>query len=236
MHEFAEYCPDIPFGEQRQRGCRYNLDNSYFSFGDGVILYSMLRRFKPKRVIEVGSGFSSAAMLDVSEKFFNNAIGFTFIEPSLDRLFSLITDQDRKRCNIVRARVQDVPVSLFSSLEENDFLFVDSSHVAKVYSDVLHLLFKVLPSLNRGVIVHFHDILWPFEYPQLWHESGRPWNEAYVVRAFLQYNNAFRILFFNSLMEIHCGTLLRSELPLAMKTPSSPYTPGNSSLWIRKVQ
>ena len=118
----------------------------------------MLRQFKPKRVIEVGSGFSSAAMLDVNEKYCNGEIDFTFIEPSPDRLLSLLRNQDTERCRIVRALVEEVPVRLFGDLRENDILFVDSSHVAKTDSDVLHLLFNIVPSLNRGVILHFHDI------------------------------------------------------------------------------
>jgi hypothetical protein len=235
-HEFVTYYKDIPFPEKKQDGYRYYFDNSYFSYGDGVVLYSMLRQFKPKRVIEVGSGFSSAAMLDVNEKFCNGEIDFTFIEPSPDRLLSLLGNQDTERCNIVRAPVQEVPTRLFADLHENDILFVDSSHVAKTDSDVVHLLFHILPSLNRGVILHFHDTLWPFEYPSLWHDIGRAWNEAYFLRAFLQYNGAFRILYFNSMMEIHQGQFLRCEMPLAMKRPSAPLTPGNASLWIRKIQ
>jgi hypothetical protein len=209
-HEFVTYYKDIPFPEKGQDGYRYYFDNSYFSYGDGVVLYSMLRQFKPKRVIEVGSGFSSAAMLDVNEKYCNGEIDFTFIEPSPDRLLSLLRNQDTERCRIVRALVQEVPVRLFGDLHENDFLFVDSSHIGKTDSDVLHLLFNILPSLNKGVILHFHDILWPF--------------------------CAFQILYFNSMMEVYHGQFLRSELPLAMKRPSDPLTQGNASLWIRKIQ
>jgi hypothetical protein len=233
--EFVTYYKDIPFPEKKQDGCRYYLDNDYFSYGDGVVLYSMLRRFKPKRVVEVGSGFSSAAMLDVNEKFCNGEIDFKFIEPFPDRLLGLLRDQDAERYNILRAPVQEVQAVHFANLHENDILFVDSSHVAKTHSDVVHLLFNILPSLNRGVIVHFHDILWPFEYPSLWHDRGRAWNEAYFLRAFLQYNSAFRILYFNSMMEIHHGHFLRSEMPLAMKTPTALLTPGNTSLWLRKI-
>ena len=126
--------------------------------------------------------------------------------------------------------------SAVALMRENDILFVDSSHVAKTQSDVVHLLFKILPSLNKGVIIHFHDILWPFEYPRLWLDDGRAWNEAYFLRAFLQFNSAFRILYFNSMMENRLSDFLRSTMPLAMKTPSSRLTPGNTSLWIRKVQ
>jgi hypothetical protein len=108
--------------------------------------------------------------------------------------------------------------------------------VAKAQSDVVHLFFRVLRSLNKGVIVHFHDFAWPFEYPYSWLYQGRAWNEAYILRAFLQYNSAFRIIHFNSLMEMRHGQFQRTELPLAMRTPSSPVTPGNLSFWIRKTQ
>jgi predicted O-methyltransferase YrrM len=232
--DFVAYYRDLLFPDIRQEGHRYHLDNSYFSYGDGVTLYSMMRRFKPKRIIEVGSGFSSAAMLDVNETFFNGAIDFTFIEPYPERLFGLLGTRDTERCRIIQEPVQSVSETLFANLHENDILFVDSSHVAKIQSDVLHLLFKILPSLNSGVIVHFHDILWPFEYPSLWLDNGRAWNEAYFVRAFLQYNSAFSILYFNSMMESQHGEFLRREMPLAMKTPSSLLTSGNTSLWIRR--
>jgi hypothetical protein len=233
--EFVTYYNEIPFPEQKQNGSRYYFDNAYFSYGDGVVLYSMMRRFKPKRVIEVGSGFSSAEMLDINDKFFDGNIDFTFVEPFPDRLLGLLKEHDKDRCNILRARVQDVSQNLFAKLQENDILFVDSSHVAKRRSDVLSLLFDTLPSLNRGVILHFHDVLWPFEYPSSWLNEGRAWNEAYLLRAFLQYNSAFQILYFNSMMEVHFSDFLSREMPLVMKKPSSVVTPGNTSLWIRKV-
>ena len=203
--EFVTYYKDIPFPEKKQDWFRYYLDNDYFSYGDGVVLYSMMRRFKPKRIIEVGSGFSSAAMLDVT---CNGDIDFTFIEPFPDRLLSLLRDQNRDRCNILRAPVQEVSAGLFATLHENHILFVDLSHVAKTHSDVVHLLFNILPSLNRGVIVHFHDILWPFEYPSaVARLSGVHGMKPIFSELFYNIMSAFRILYFNSLMEIHHGRL-----------------------------
>ena len=174
-------------------------------------------------------------MLDVNEKFYDDKIDLTFIEPSPDRLLGLMKEKDRERCRILQKPVQEVSSALFSSLGEDDILFIDSSHVAKTGSDVLHLFFNVLPSLSKGVIVHFHDVLWPFEYPNAWLECGRAWNEAYMLRAFLQYNSAFRILYFNSMIEAYHSHFLGSEMPLVVKKPSSPITPGNTSLWIRKI-
>ncbi len=233
--EFITFYNDIPFSDKEGDDSRYYFDNGYFSYGDTVTLYSMMRLFNPKRIVEVGSGFSSAAMLDIDENFFDGQIEFTFIEPYPDRLLSLITNKDIQRCSILKKPVQEVPTDTFLNLRENDFLFIDSSHVAKMHSDVLHILFRILPSLKNGVVIHFHDILWPFDYPIIWLERGRAWNETYFVGAFLQYNKSFEILYFNSFMEFHHNSFLRSNMPLMLKTPSSKLTPGNTSLWIRKV-
>jgi len=234
VDKFVSVCGDIHFTEQNNENDRYFFDNGYFSYGDGVSLYSIMRLFKPRRIVEVGSGYSSAAMLDIGDRYFENEIEYTFIEPYPDRLLSLINAEDKKRITIYSKPVQEVPLDVYKQLNSNDILFIDSSHVAKVHSDVLHILFRILPSLSNGVLVHFHDVLWPFEYPEIWFDQGRAWNEAYVLRAFLSYNNAYEIVYFNSFMERHYGEMLQNKLPLMMKTPSSHITPGNSSLWIRK--
>ena len=233
--EFISFYGEIPFPNQQRNGIRYYFDNDYYSYGDGVCLYSLMRLIKPKRIVEVGSGFSSAAMLDISDICFGGEIEFTFIEPYPSRLASLLSNEDMKRCRLLEQPVQQVPIGIFHRLYENDILFIDSSHVAKTHSDVLHILFTVLPSLRAGVLIHFHDILWPFEYPRMWLEGGRAWNEAYFVRAFLQYNKAFEILYFNSFMETYHRKFLNDNMPLMLKTPSFEATQTNSSLWIRKT-
>ena len=188
----------------------------------------MLRHFRPRRVIEVGSGFSSALMLDTNDLFFSSGISFTFIEPHAQRLTSLMRPEDNVRQRVVTSMVQDVPETLFDSLEANDILFVDSSHVVKVGSDVVHLLTHVLPRLNKGVLVHFHDVFWPFEYPEEWFADGRAWNENYVLKAFLQFNDSFEILLFSSYLATHHRRDLETHIPLALRNPGG-------SLWIRRT-
>ena len=92
--------------------------------------------------------------------------------------------------------VQETDLDLFRGLAANDILFIDSTHVLKAGSDVARLLFEVLPCLAPGVVIHIHDIFWPFEYPSTWLEEGRAWNEVYAVRAFLQYNRCFSLMLF----------------------------------------
>ena len=227
---------DIPWPiDGTDSSFRFHFHNIYFSYGDAVSLFGLMREFRPGRVIEIGSGYSSAAMLDIDDLYLSRSTSFTFIEPHPNRLKDLLKDEDWPRIRILEHQVQDFPVSDFTALNKNDILFIDSSHVSKAGSDVGYLVNRVLPQLAPGVIIHFHDILWPFEYPKKWLSAGRAWNEAYLLLAFLQYNSAFEILFFNSYLEKHHSTLLRRKLPLMLRQPSSKMTFGNSSLWLKKL-
>jgi hypothetical protein len=88
--DLSSYYPEIPWKAEKSNGLRYYFDNEYFTYADAIVLYAMIRHFKPRRIIEIGSGFSSASMLDISELFFNNSIDFTFIEPYPEILYSLL--------------------------------------------------------------------------------------------------------------------------------------------------
>jgi len=175
-------------------------------------------------------------MLDFDEHCPDSNIEFTFVEPNPTRLRGLLSERDLQRCTLEVGPVQGCRSDVFDMLEENDCVFIDSSHVAKTGSDVVYLVFDVLPRLAAGVLVHVHDILWPFEYPRAWIEAGRAYNEAYMIRAFLQYNAAFEVLYFNSFMAKAHAPLLRATMPDVLRLPSSPETEGNSSLWLRRAK
>jgi hypothetical protein len=226
---------DVPFPDRPTPEFRYHLDNEWFSYGDACVLHAIMSLRRPARIVEIGSGFSSAAMLDVDDRVLGGRTRMTFIEPLPARLHGLLRAEDRRRCRIVEAPVQEAPSTFFAELESNDILFVDSSHVGKSGSDLLYLLFAVLPALAPGVLVHFHDIPWPFEYPPEWFAVGRAWNEAYFVRAFLQYNDEFEILWFGGYMASEHRDVLERSDPRLLATPSAPLTVGNSSLWLRRV-
>jgi predicted O-methyltransferase YrrM len=226
---FKEFYQEIPFKPDSTEGLRYYYENANYGYSDAICLYSMMRHFRPKRIIEIGSGHSSCVMLDTSELFFNDSVSFTFIEPDTYLLMSLLKEGDRERFTLIPSRCQDADPDIFSSLSENDMLFIDSTHVSKVGSDVNYLLFEVLPRLQSGVLVHFHDIFYPFEYPKPWIcELGIYWNESYLLRAFLQYNDAFRIVFFNTYLEHFYREQFAESMPLCLKNPGG-------SLWIRKL-
>jgi hypothetical protein len=132
-------------------------------------------------------------MMDINERLFGNQIKITCIEPYPELLCSLFLERDRDTQVIIPQSLQDTDLGLFESLVGNDILFIDSTHVSKIDSEVNYLLFQILPTLSSNVCVHFHDIFYPFEYPKEWVYEGRSWNENYILRSFLQYNSSFRI-------------------------------------------
>lgn len=213
--------------EQRPTATRYFYDNPNYGYSDGVVYYCMLRHLRPKRVIEIGAGYSTALLLDTNERQFNGTIECITIDPYTETLSSVIRDSATTALTVINARVQDVDTGIFTTLEKNDVLFVDTSHVSKVFSDVNHILFTILPLLASGVHIHFHDIFWPFEYPKKWIYEGRCWNEIYLLRAFLANNDTFSISFFTSYMQKVFGDEIRCSLPLVMRGEGG-------SLWLRK--
>jgi len=226
ISELSNYYSELPFKAQPQEGLRYYFENDYYSYTDAIILYAMLRHFKPKRVIEVGSGFSSALMIDTNELFFNGAIQLEFIEPNPKRLYSLFSKSDKENIKVTEDLVQNIPLSTFRKLQAGDILFIDSSHVAKTGSDLNYILFDILPNLNTGVIIHFHDIFFPFEYPKEWVYAGRNWNENYILRAFLMHNTEYKI--------IHFSDYLHQNYPEVFKKMPLAYKNTGGALWMEK--
>jgi hypothetical protein len=214
-----------PISVAKEAGKRYFSSNDQYGSGDAIVLSLMLNHIKPRRVVEIGSGFTSALMLDFNE--FSRAqdpISFTFIEPYPDRLQSLLIGNES--ASIIKDYVQNVSLSVFDSLTEGDVLVIDCSHVSKVNSDVNHIYHKIIPRLNRGVWVHIHDMFFDFEYPAEWLQSGIYWNEQYLVRSFLQYNSEWIIEFFSDYLHKKHRDIMQQLLP---EYPGN----GGGQLWIR---
>jgi predicted O-methyltransferase YrrM len=214
---YSSYYRELPFTEEKQPGNRYYYDQSYFCYADAIFLCCFLRFMQPKRIIEVGSGFSSAVLLDSADHFLNHAPDVTFIEPYPDRLKSILRPEDYENITIREEKVQAVPLDVFAALQAGDLLFIDSSHVVKFGNDLHFLFFEVLPLLAPGVSVHFHDVFYPFEYPEEWLRDGRYWNEDYFLRAFLAYNNEWDIQFFNTYVASVFKEVLQKDMPLCLK-------------------
>ncbi len=226
LRQLRPYYDEMPFTDQAQPGLRYRFDNPTYTYADAIYLYAMLRHLRPQRIIEVGSGWSSAVMLDTNEHFLDNRARLTCVEPYPEVLYSVMTEADGDRVEVIPHGLQEVELERFAELAAGDILFIDSTHVCKAGSDVDYLFAQVLPRLGQGVYVHFHDIFYPFDYPPVWVTEGRAWNETYVLRAFLQYNERFRIVLFNTFLEHFHREWLAKEMPLCLLACTS--------IWLRR--
>jgi predicted O-methyltransferase YrrM len=209
-------------------GKRYHWNNGLFGYGDAMMLRAMIMRQKPRRFIEIGSGFSSAVALDTLDEMGASGTAVTFIEPYPETLHSLLQPGDAARVQILEQRVQDVSLPLFDDLDVSDILFIDSTHVVKTGGDVVHELGTILPRLRSGVVIHFHDVFYPFEYPYSWAvQENRSWNELYALRAFLAYNDRFEVVFFNDYF-----FQMRREV---IASTAEDFLRNSGSLWLRKL-
>ena len=189
----------------------------------------MLNQWKPKRVIEVGSGFSSLLTAHVNHNMLNNSIDFTCIEP-YPREF--LKKKIPGLNNVIVEKVQNLDKSIFTALEAGDILFIDSSHVAKTGSDVNSLFFEILPILKKGVRIHLHDIFLPFEYDKIWVlEENRSWNEQYLLRALLMYSDTFKVLFGCNYAQYKYPELVSKAMALKKQQGF-----GGVSIWIEKAK
>ena len=168
LQALAAYQAEAPWADEPRPPLRFFYDNPNFRHGEAVVLYGMIRHLRPARIVEIGSGHSSCVVLDTNERFFGGSIECTFVEPYPELLRSLVREDDLERAKLLEAPLQTIGDDLFRSLQANDILLVDSTHVAKVGSDVNRIVFEVLPLLASGVHVHFHDVYYPFEYPRSW--------------------------------------------------------------------
>ena len=206
---------------------RYYYENKFFSYGDGIILNMFLRKTQPKRIVEVGCGFSSAMMLDTCDMFSElGDVDFTFIEPEPERrLLKLVNERE---INLIKSNLQDLePDLIYNSLEAGDLLFIDSSHVVKLNSDVMFIFDRILPNLKKGVYVHFHDVVYPFVYPDCWVREGRFWNEAFFLKQFLAYNDSWKIVLWPVML--HQKNLIQDIFPILNKDVGG-------SLYLQKIR
>ena len=225
----APYTPEIDWPElQPSDLTRYFYGNDQFPMLDGEFLYAMLQHFRPRTVIEVGSGYSSLITAEVNRRHFDNMLDFICIEP-YPRQF--LVDGVEGISQLVCQKVEDIDLSFFDRLGAGDILFIDSSHVSKVGSDVNYLFFEVMPRLRPGVIVHIHDVFLPDEYSKAWMiDQGRNWNEQYLVRAFLQFNNSWEVMWAASFMSTRHTDAVSATFPRLPARPGS-----GSSLWLRRL-
>lgn len=229
---FPRFMPEYDYPEHLDETAapgRFYTQNSQFSWLDARALFALLRAWRPKQIIEVGSGYSSLLIADVNRRFCEGSVDFTCIEPYPRPFLKRGVDGISR---LVERPVQELSPSDFSRLGPGDILFIDSSHVAKTGSDVNYLYFDVLPTLAPGVRVHVHDIFLPHDYPQDWVlTENRSWNEQYVLRALLMYAGAtFRV-------EFGCSYAFYTFPELVVTALAHPagHGFGGGSFWFTKV-
>lgn len=203
---------------------------------DALTLYMMLRDIKPRRYIEIGSGLSTYYCGLAAEKNGREGhpVHIICVEPYPKLKLSTIPGIE-----VISKEVQDMEISFFQQLEKNDVLFIDSSHILIIDGDVPFLFLEVLPALNPGVVIHVHDVPFPYNFPyppQHW-IFGQTWpvfwNEAMVLQAFLCFNTKFKIMMSAPLIRHFDEAFLKNNIPIYESTEQNPNT--FSSMWLEKI-
>ncbi len=221
----------LAFPLSYQRDLQYFYRNGCFEDGDAEFLYNMIRYFKPRRIFEIGSGHSTLLATSAIEA--NGRSGSNYscrhvcIEPYENKWLQQLTIE------LVRSPVERLDREFFGELEQNDILFIDSSHMIRPQGDVLFEFFEILPALKSGVLVHIHDIFSPKDYPHEWvFRDVRFWNEQYLLEAFMSFNSQFEIIGALNFLKHHYPQELARPCPVLRQHIDSR-EPG--SFWIRRI-
>ncbi|HVS13762.1 MAG TPA: class I SAM-dependent methyltransferase [Thermoanaerobaculia bacterium] len=183
---------------------------------DAMGLYMMLRHRRPRRFVEVGSGLSTwyAAQAIARNAAEGHPGELLAIDPWASEKVRSIAGLE-----VLRQPVQDAPFEVFEALGEGDVLFIDSTHVVKIDGDVPHLYLEVVPRLRQGVLVHAHDVHFPYNVPHpaeqyvVRRKWGWYWTEAMLLQAFLAFNREFEMVLSLPLLRYFDEEFLRSSTP-----------------------
>lgn len=224
---FAEELRQTP--TQRRDRREFHFGNDAFESGDAEFWYQLIRLKKPQRIVEIGSGYSTLMAAQAIRANQRENPAYTchhvciepYEQPWLEQL----------SVTVLRKKVEDLDVSVFSDLEENDILFIDSSHVIRPEGDVVFEYLQLLPTLKPGVIVHIHDIFSPRNYPAQWLMTEvRLWNEQYLLEAFLTQNSSWKIIGALNYLHHHHYDALHAAAPFLTRDRE----PG--SFYIQKIR
>ena len=202
---------------------RYRPDNAQFGPGDAWLYRGVILQARPRRVVEIGSGHSTALLLDTVEAF-SDPPEITLIEPYPDRLLAQLLPGDGDRFELRESGVEAIGFEPFAALGPGDVLFIDSTHVVRPGSDVVIELLEIVPRLPPGVHVHVHDVVHPFEIPPEWLEEGRIWCESYLLRGLLTHNRRLNVD-----LSPHALDTSADPLVAALRAPGVSGT----SMWLR---
>ena len=203
----------------------FNINNNFFEAGDAEIYYQTIRYFKPKKIIEIGSGQSSLLAKEAinNNKEIDNVISeLTCIDPFENKWL------EKNDINVIRKKVEELDSDIFDDLDRNDILFIDSSHIIKPQGDILKIFLEIIPKLKSGVIIHIHDIFSPRDYLENWLKiENRFFNEQYILESMLSNSSRYTIMFSLNLLKHDYYNDLKNVCPY-MTDKSEP-----SSLYLR---
>jgi Methyltransferase domain len=220
---FARELSALPYEPPTEDAAAYYWGNDQFSHSDASLYFSILRRFRPARVVEVGAGHSTKLAARALKE--NGSGTILCIDPHAPSWLAQLEGS----IEVLAQPVQQVRDEVFLELADGDVLFIDGSHISKTGSDVNHLFLRILPRLPKGVIVHIHDICLPYEYPKAWSEDVLCyWNEQYVLAALLANSEKWEILLGNYFMMKADTEALRPFAPNV-----AGVFLGGGSLWMR---
>lgn len=230
VQEFDYFVELENFPKEKVKDLSFFHNNGSYMHGDAEYLYSLIRKKKPKRLIEVGCGFSTLVIEEAIKKTKEEEEDYhchhICIEPfEMPWLEALDID-------VIRSKVEDISLDVFDQLKENDIFFIDSSHIIRPQGDVLFQYLQVLPKLNKGVLVHIHDIFTPYDYLDSWiRKMNRFWNEQYLLEAFLTMNKQYKVIAsMNYLHHTHYDILAKKFPILAAHPDGEP-----CAFWIQRV-
>lgn len=195
LRRLSEKAGEATWPEKPGAQGQYHSSNDNFGFSSAALLHTMIRTHNSRKVIEIGGGFSSLISLQALRLNHGDDFRFDCVEPyPWPWLETTLRAQPGAR--LLKQPVEQLNPEMLAELEENDILFIDSSHCVRLASDVNFLYLQVIPRLKPGVIVHIHDIYMPYEYPRI-HFHGRQklfWNEQYLLQALLTDNPRVEVI------------------------------------------
>jgi predicted O-methyltransferase YrrM len=225
---YQDELSSIPF-DRTGTDLSFYYNNPSFGPADAEYLYCMIRHFKPGKIIEIGSGYSTLMAQQAIKKNKSEHSSYQCTHICIEPYE--MPWLEKTGVEVIRKVVEEVGLSLFELLGKNDILFIDSSHMIRPQGDVLFEFLEILPTLSPGVIIHVHDIFSPRDYTQQ-HlvKDVLFWNEQYLLEAFLTCNDQFRIIAALNYLKNHYPEEMFEKLPLLKGRPA--HIPG--SFWMTR--
>jgi len=234
LERLSLYSDECVWPEQPDTPSTYYAQNPHFGYSSACVLHSLIRAYNTKNIVEIGSGFSTMiSMGALTKNYTENDYSLTCIEPYPNAAIQKMVQNNQGTMRLLTAKAEEVNPEHYLNLNANDILFIDSSHVSKLNSDVNFLYLNILPRLKKDVIIHIHDIYIPYEYPREHFFSRQKifWNEQYFLQAFLTGNSAFEII----LPNYYTQKDLSQDFQLAFRHYNPLTHRKSSSIWLRKI-